>query len=132
MGLVQRAATLGAMEITFTTTRTLPRFNRVPPRPPACVSSHQTVPTPPVLRPTTRRAYVGLSNVLQVQDYIVTSQTTNVVLFQHVLKPTVLLQTTQRVFVAPRRALQIQVCIVTSRATNVELFHHALKQMVLQ
>ena len=72
-----------------------------------------------------------LLDVLQVQDYIVPSQATPVVLFHHALTPMVLLQTTQRVFVALHHAQQIQVYIVTSRATLVVLFHRALRPMAL-
>ena len=70
-------------------------------------------------------------DVLQVQDYIVPSQATPVVLFHRVLKPMALLQTAQRVFVVPRHAQQIQDYIVTSQATPAVLFHHALRPMAL-
>ena len=129
--MCQPGAPLLTAESTFTSTREPPRLNRVPPPTPASASPHLTVPTRTAPHPTTRPASVVLLDVLQVQDYIVPSQATPVVLFHRVLKPMVLLQTAQRVFVVPRHAQQIQVYIVPSRATNVVLFHHALKPMAL-
>ena len=72
------------------------------------------------------------SDVLQVQVYIVTSQTINVVLSRRVRKPMVLQQTAQRVVVALRHVLQVQACVVQNLSTPVTLQHRVLKPMAAQ
>ena len=116
-------ASLGTVVTTLSSTRTPPRLHRVPPPTPASASPHPTAPTRTVPHPTTRRASVGLLDVLQVQDYIATSQKTNVVLSHHALKPMALLQTTQHVNVVLHHALQIQGYTVLLLKTAVHIRH---------